>query len=144
MKKGTLVYLLLGIFLIIVIYLVANLSQGNTTFFGRAAQSGIFSASNSYIFGSPLTARAGGDKVRVTVFVLDDQGKGIPRKNVALNCKEPELCQNAGIAFTDVQSQTDTLGQAIYDLSGRTAGKYELQAKVDGIAIPQTVTVVFQ
>jgi len=144
MKRNTLVFLLLTLFLIIVIYLVANLSQGNTTFFGKASMGGVFSVTNSYVFGSPLTARVGGDKIRITIFALDDQRRGVSRKNVVLSCKDVVACQNAGLSFTDIQPNTDTLGQAIYDLSANAAGKYELQASIDGVVIPQTVTVLFR
>ena len=134
----------LGLFLIIVIYVVVNLSTGRTTFFGKAANSGVFNPTNSYIFASPLSVRAGGDKVRVTVFALDGQGKGIPKKSVVVSCKDPAACQAAGITFVEVQPQTDTLGRAIYDLTAQNQGKFELQASVEGVIIPQTVTVIFR
>lgn len=136
--------ILLGFFLVIVIYVVVNLSAGRTTFFGKAVNSGIFNPANSYVFASPLSVRSGGDKVRVTVFALDGQGKGTPRKSVAVSCKDPVSCQAAGLTFLDVQPQTDTLGRAIYDLTAQTQGKFELQALVDGVIIPQTVTVIFR
>lgn len=145
MKKSRLIiYALLALFLIIIIYLLLNLSAGRTTFFGKATSSGIFSGANSYVFASPLLARPGGDKIRVTVFALDGQGKGIPNKTVLVNCKEPAVCQSGGVAFDAVQPQSDNLGQAIYDLSSPAVGKFELQASVGGVAIPQTVTVAFQ
>lgn len=145
MKKGRLIiYALLALFLIIIIYLLLNLSAGRTTFFGRATSTGVFSGANSYVFASPLLVRTGGDKIRVTVFALDGQGKGIPNKTVLVNCKEPTICQSGQVAFEAVQPQSDNLGQAIYDLSSPVAGKYELQASVGGLPIPQTVTVAFQ
>jgi hypothetical protein len=49
-----------------------------------------------------------------------------------------------GVSFTEVQPQTDNLGRSLFDISSSTAGKFELQATVEGVAIPQTVTVVFQ
>lgn len=144
MKKGLFIYLLLAFFLISVAYVVLNLSAGRTTFFGRASGSGVFTASNSYIFASPLSARAGGDKIRVTVFALDGQGKGIPNKVVSVNCVNNTQCLSGGVTFAELQPQTDTLGQAIFDLTAAQPGKYDLQAIVEGISIPQTVTVNFQ
>lgn len=144
MKKETLIYLLLALFLIIVIFTVVTLSSGRTTFFGRASTSGVFSSLNSYVFASPLSARSSGDKIRVTVFALNDLGRGTANKNVTVNCKDAAVCQNGQVIFTSVQGVTDNLGQAVFDVSSPVAGKYELQASVDGIVIPQTVTIVFQ
>lgn len=144
MKKNLVVLTLLALFLIIIVWIIANLSAGRTTFFGKATTPGIFNSTNSYVFGSPLAARAGGDKIRITVFALDDLGKGVANKNVTVNCKEPAVCSGAGIVFTPVQGQTDKMGQAIYDLLSPVAGKFELEAQVEGIPIPQTVTIAFQ
>ena len=140
--KRWITIILLIVFLIIIIYLVANLSAGRTTFFGKAVNSGVFNATNSYVFASPLTAGIGGENLRVTVFVLDDRGRGIAGKTVTVNCKDPSSCQ--GVEFKPVQAQTDTLGRALYDISSSAAGKFEIQASAGGISIPQSVTVVFR
>ena len=141
MKKWITIFLLV-LFLIIVIYLVANLSAGRTTFFGKAVNSGVFNATNSYVFASPLTASIGGEKMRVTVFALDDRGRGIAQQSVSVVCKQPAEC--TGVNFEGVQQQTDTLGRALYDLSSSAAGKFEIQASIEGIVLPQSVTVVFR
>ncbi len=144
MKKSLLVYIFLVIFLLGVAYVVLTLSTGRTTFFGKASGSGVFNALNSYLFASPLSATIGGEKIRVTVFALDGQGKGIPNKVAGLSCTDASKCQTGGLVVVGVQDQTDTLGQAIFDVSASVAGKYELQAQVDGQVIPQMVTVSFQ
>lgn len=142
--KSWVTIFLLGLFLIVVIYLVLNFSAGRTTFFGKAATAGIFNATNSYIFASPITARLGGEKIRITVFALDDRGRGIPKKNVFVDCRQPTACQSQGISVTEVQPQTDNLGRSLFDIYSSAAGRFELEALVEGVAIPQTVTVVFQ
>lgn len=144
MKKSAVIYVILVFFLLAVAFVVLNLSSGRTTFFGKATGSSTFSASNSYVFGSPLSVRVGGDKIRVTVFILDGQGKGISGKPVTVSCKDAVTCQTSGIVFSDVQPQTDSLGQSIFDISGSVAGQYELQASAGGVTIPQTVTISFQ
>lgn len=141
MKKSIL-FVLVIVFLLIIIYILINLSSGRTSFFGKASGSGMLSPGNSYVFASPITAKAGMDKIRVTVFALDGQGKGIPNSLVNVNCKEAAAC--SGVSFADVQQQTDTLGQAIFDVTSSSAGKYEIQAFVAGALIPQTVMVNFQ
>jgi hypothetical protein len=144
MKKGAFLYIVLGLFLIAVIYIMIVLSKGRTTFFGRASGEGVFDSTNSYVFASPLSARAGGDKIRVTVFALDGQGKGMAAKTVTVDCLDTAACQSAGVTISEVQGLTDTLGQAIYDLSSRVPGKFQIQALVGGIVIPQTVSIAFQ
>jgi hypothetical protein len=143
-KKSLLIFIILGLFLIIIIYIVITLSGGRTTFFGRASTTGVFNPTNSYVFASPLSVRSGGDKVRVTVFALDGQGRGLPNQSVSVDCKDAAVCVNARVSFEGVQPSTDNLGQAIYDLSSPVPGKFELQAVVGGSPIPQTVTINFQ
>jgi len=142
-KKYFFTYLLLTFFLLGVAYVVLTLSTGRTNFFGKAAGSGVFAPANSYLFASPLSARVG-DKIRVTAFALDGQGKGVPNQNVSVGCLDAAACRNAGVGISEVQPLTDTLGQAVFDVSVNTPGKYELQAVVNGAPVPQTVTVTFQ
>lgn len=143
MNKKSFLYIFLFVFLLVVAYIVLTLSAGRTNFFGRASGSGVLTATNSYVFASPLSARKG-DKIRVTVFALDGQGRGVPNKGVLINCKDLTACRTGGVMFTDVQSQTDTLGQAIFDVVAARDGQYEIEAQVAGITIPQTVTITFQ
>lgn len=144
MKRGSFTIILLGLFILIVIYVVLTLSRGRTTFFGRAAGEGVLMVENCYVLASPLAVRAGGDQIRVTVFALDGQGKGLKDKPVTVTCVDSQLCQSAGVVFNEIQGLTDALGQSIYDLSAKVPGKFELQAVVDSTPIPQTVTVAFQ
>lgn len=143
-KRNTIIYILLAIFLLLVIYILLILSRGSTSFFGRASGTGVFNPGNSYVFASPLLARVNGDQIRVTVFVLDGTGAGIVNKQVLVGCLNEKACQEAGMTFSEVQGQTNKMGQAIFDLSSRVPGKFELQATVGGTPIPQTVTVSFQ
>lgn len=141
--KKSLFFVLIIAFLLIIIYILINLSSGRTTFFGKASGSGVLSPGNSYVFASPITAKTNLDKIRVTVFALDGQGKGVANVLVTVGCRDVSACGGA-VSFTDVQPQTDTLGQAIFDIASSVVGKYEVQAYVGGSPIPQTVTVNFQ
>jgi len=143
-KKETVIFFFLGIFLISVIYAVVNLSMGRTTFFGRATGEGTLSVENSYIFASPLLAKIDGQKVRVTIFALDGQGKGMKGKQVSVECKNPAICQQIRLVVSPIQPQTDMVGQAIFDLSASSVGVAELQAKVDGVPILRTSTINFK
>lgn len=145
MAKNTIIYFSLSIFLGVAVYVVVTLSQGRTNFFGKASAPGTFVLENTKVFASPLILKANGsDKLRVTVFVLNSEGRGVSGKSVVINCSDPVICQNANITFVPVQPSTDNLGQATIDVSSSVAGKYELQASVAGLAAPQTVKVVFQ
>ncbi len=145
MKKVTVIYATLGFFLVGVVYVLVSLSMGRTNFFGKALTRGVIFPEACRVFASPVISKAGGmDRIRVTVFVLDDTGKGAINKKVDLDCKDKTLCQTAGVTFSSVQSNTDNTGQAIFDLSAQSSGSFELQASVGSQSIPQTVTVVFR
>jgi len=137
-------YIFMIVFLVISVWVFITLSSGKTTFFGRAAGSGKVDTGNSYVFASPVSARVGGDKIRITVFVLDGQGKGVVNQSVTIACSDQAVCQNGGVAFAPVQPTTDTLGQAIWEISANGVGKYVIQASTGSSSIPQTVTIDFR
>jgi hypothetical protein len=94
------------------------------------------SVNNSYIFASPVRASVDGDLIRVTVFLLDETGFGVYDKEV-------KLTNNSGLVVNNVQSLTDDTGKAIFDISGKSAGTYYLEAVVENITLPQRVKMVF-
>ena len=92
---------------------------------------------NSYIFASPLQAKADTKElIRVTVFILDGRGLGISNQPVTLN-------RPNSISIQEIQATTDDLGKAVFDLSSPTTGKYEISASSNGNTLPQRVRVVF-
>lgn len=95
------------------------------------------SVNNSYIFASPVRASVDGDLIRVTVFLLDETGYGVFDKEVKLSNT------NSSIVVNNVQSLTDDTGKAIFDISGKSAGTYFLEATVENITLPQRVKMVF-
>jgi len=120
--------------LMIVVYLV----QQQTGLSGRAADSGVLSLENSYLFASPLTARAGGEeKITVSAFVLSDQGLGIPGEKVVLYAAP-------GLQASVVRDETDSRGLAVFEISSLTPGQFNLWAEVSGKGqIKQQVNVRF-
>lgn len=103
-------------------------STGNSTY---------IAIGNSYIFASPLKAKANGqEKIRVTVFALDGQGNGVAGAVVSLGGVQ-------GLSISPVQPTTDDLGRAIFDISSITAGNFEISASVGTSTIPQRVTMTF-
>ncbi len=93
--------------------------------------------SNSYLFASPLKAKVGGERIRITVFILDGQGLGVSGKKVILG-------KNDKIQTEEVQGTTDDVGKAIFDVYSNSPGVYQIEASVEGKIIPQKVLVTFE
>jgi len=93
---------------------------------------------NSYLFASPLQAKvAVKEKIRVTVFILDEQGRGVIDEPVFLG-------QDDRLEISSVQAVTDDFGRAIFDVSTNTSGEYYIEAKVKNKVLPQRVRVSFR
>ncbi len=96
-----------------------------------------FSVDNSYVFITPLRAKANTqEKIRVTVFVLDDQGLGVLGKKVILG-------QNEALNVENIQALTDNFGKAYFDVSASKVGEYFLDVKVDDESLKQNAHLVF-
>lgn len=137
MKTKNFVIILIFVFLITLLTVLFFATQARTVFLGRATGSN-YSLSNSYVFASPLSAKAVAEKIRVTVFLLDDKGRGVAGKKI-----DPSS-NPVGVNFAAIQGETDKMGQAVFDLTSPTPGQFVIQASVEGRAFPQTVTVRFQ
>jgi len=92
---------------------------------------------NSYVFASPVRAKAGGDLIRVTVFALDDEGAGVYDRKISLSFNNPN------VVIKDIQSLTDETGMALFDLSTAVSGSYEASVLIDGNILPQKLKVLF-
>lgn len=96
-----------------------------------------FSKDNSYVFVSPLNAKANNDeKIRVTVFVLNNQGLGVIGRQVRLS-------PNSSLTTETIQGATDATGKAVFDVRAFTAGDYYLDITVDDITLPQKARANF-
>lgn len=110
----------------IVVFSKANSNSSSTT-----------ALENSYLFASPIQAKADGqEKIRVTVFILDGRGLGVSNRTVTLNL--PQTITNV-----HVQPITDEAGKAIFDLSSATQGTFNISAFTDNKEIPQKLRIVF-
>ena len=95
------------------------------------------SVDNSYVFVTPIRARANAqEKVRITVFVLNNQGLGVLGKRVVLT-NTPDL--NVDL----VQNISDDLGKSIFDISSSKSGEYYIEVQVDGQTLPQKAHISF-
>jgi len=136
MKKNI---LLIVIFLIILIAFSSFFWLYEAKYFvGRASVSqASFSVDNSYLFVTPLKARASQqEKIRATVFVLNNQGLGVMGKRAVLS-QDPSLSVEA------VQENTDSFGKAVFDISASKPGEYYLEVTVDGQLLPQKAHLSF-
>ena len=107
-------------------------------FVGRASITArSFSVENSYLFVSPLNAKANGDeRIRVTVFILNDQGLGVLGRSISLS-------SDINLTQETVQGLTDAVGKAVFDIQAKKPGDYYLDVKVDGTGLPQKARLVF-
>ena len=134
-NKSTVIIVFLILALIASLFLVFR----TTVFLGRATtiNSSPIAYENSYLFASPLQAKADGkEKIRITVFILDGRGLGIPNQNVTLDLPST-------ISFSPTQPTTDDTGKAIFDLSSAAISKHEIKANTNGKSLPQKVRIVF-
>ncbi|MDP3994717.1 MAG: hypothetical protein Q8P91_02720 [bacterium] len=126
--------------LILLVLLGVYLVKQRSTIIPRAYGPGGDAAAdlaNSYIFVSPLQALAGGEKIRVNIFILDNSGRGLSGKTVAIG--------NTSVLKVDaIQSKSDEIGKAVFDISSITPGVFLIEASVDGAILPQRVNVTFK
>jgi len=133
---------LIGIIIVILALFATIYLTRRGVIFRSKATGGLSSQSvsleNSYIFASPLKAKAGsGEKIRITVFILDGQGRGVFGKPV-------NLVGDLPFSIDSPQPTTDDLGTAIFDIESSSVGYFVIQATVDGKIIPQKIGVSFE
>ncbi len=92
---------------------------------------------NSYLFASPLQANTKiQEKIRVTVFILDNQGLGVANQTVS-------VLPHPNLNIENIQPTTNEVGQAVFNLSSSTPGKYIIQAQLGSSQIPQSISITF-
>ena len=131
--------LFLLLFLILILIASLSLVFRTTIFKGRATTipSSSTVLENSYIFASPIQAKADGHQlIRITVFLLDSQGLGVSNQKVTLQYPTQLNLQNT-------QDISDDYGKTIFDLSSSTPGKYTISAQTNQKTIPQSVNVAY-
>ena len=93
---------------------------------------------NSYITYDPRKAQATGDEqMRVTVVVLSPQGLGV--SGIAVSLSNP----GDALKIETISGTTDTLGRAFFNISTKTAGEYNIEAKAGGVAVTQKAKLLF-
>jgi len=136
MKKSIFFFILL---LLIIVGFISVFGLYEVRFMsGRASVSqSSFSIDNSYIFNTPSQARANGqEKIRLTVFILNNQGLGVLGKKIFVGT-DPSL------NIETIQGLTDNYGKAYFDISSTKAGEYFLEIKADDTALNQKAHLIF-
>lgn len=117
------------------------LASQRVSFFSSARTSSppvMISGENSYIFVSPISAFADGiSTIRVTVFMLNNQGLGVAKQTVNLKTSD-------SLTVKQVEPITDDYGRAIFDVISSTPGNYTLNAETAGLTLSHTVSISFQ
>ena len=135
MTKKFLFIILLILGLILTTFLITQ-----TTIFSSKAgntNSHLPVKENSYLFASPIQAKADGqEKIRVTVFLLDSDGLGVSQQSVTLQVP-------TGVQVEKVQNITDDLGKATFNLSSTLAGKYSISASTTTVTLNQKINILF-
>jgi len=137
MKKKTIIYLSI-LFIIFIFFSVLFYFYEVKYFQGRASVTQQdFSPDNSYVFSSPLRAKANNnEKIRTTVFILNNQGLGVEKMTVAFN-------NSSSLNITVVQGITDAFGKAIFDISSANSGDYYLEFSVNNTPLKQKAHLNF-
>ncbi len=130
------VILLLGLALVLTVYLV-RLQTNLTSSAKYSGSLSLPSSANSYVFASPVRAKAGGDLIRVTVFLLDDEGNPIFDRKIKIESNSQNL------VIKDVQVLTDETGKALFDLSSDISGEYYISVFVDEFPVSKNFRLVF-
>ena len=138
MLKNKNLYLLLGV-LLLLLFLLSLTANLRFIISSRATQGKrSFSVENSYLFASPVEAKADkSEKIRVTIFLLNAEGLGVGNEEVILK-KAPELIQD------QIQTRTDNYGRAIFDLYTISPGEYMVLATVDGVTVGEGIKIKFK
>lgn len=126
---------------ILMILTAATITANRTSETGRASGRGevvSVSKENSYVFASPISALSDGTSlIRVTVFLLNNEGLGVVGQVVKLQSSHT-------ITITDIQPITDAFGRALFDVSSTNPGTYTIAADIAGVVLPQTVSIAFR
>lgn len=120
--------------------LVSSYYLANITVLNSRANNYIttFNPNNSYVFASPVAAKADDDqKIRITVFLLSNQGLPITGASVKL------ITSRQTVNVSQVSPQTDETGKAYFDLSSALAGPATIIAEVQNQSLPQKITISF-
>ncbi|MCX7956118.1 MAG: hypothetical protein N2593_03410 [Patescibacteria group bacterium] len=131
------IYIFLFLFFLVLISLFFGLYEVKFINTKASLKISSFSQDNSYVFITPLQAKANGqEKIRVTVFVLDERGLGVFGKKVYIS-------PNQFLNIEEIQGLTDNFGKAYFDISSFKSGEYYLKIFIDNIELKQKINLSY-
>ena len=135
--KKTIIYLSI-LFTVLILFSILFWFYEVKNFTGRASVSDqSFSQENSYVFVSPLKAKANNqEKIRTTVFLLNNQGLGVANTAVLFT-------ENSKLNVLAEQGTTDSFGKAVFDISSSTPGEFYLEFMVNNKPLIQKAHLSF-
>lgn len=140
-RRNNIIGLIVIIFLILALIILLLRLRTRTQIIGKASgpiQNQEIKLENSYMFASPLRAKADGqERIRISIFALDSEGRGIVGKKAGIRKIED-------VNIFEMQPITDSVGKAIYDLTSQIAGTYSVRGVIEGGNIDQTLNVTFE
>lgn len=91
----------------------------------------------SLIFAWPLELKADGtERSEITVFIRDNNGRGLDNRQVRLTSSLGNLQNN--------QATTDSQGKTVFSLTSTTIGVAQIEAFVDNRKLQKTISVKFE
>ncbi len=135
--KKTIVYLSI-LFIVLILFSLLFWFYEVKNFTSRASVSDQgFSQENSYVFVSPLKAKANNqEKIRTTVFLLNNQGLGVANTAILFT-------PNSKLNVFVEQGTTDSFGKAVFDISSEAAGEFYLEFIVNNKSLIQKAHLSF-
>ena len=137
LKNKAVVWSLVSLLVLAVVYYLASSVVPRVLVSVSQAGVGVrVSLADSYVIGEKILAKADGeDKCIVNVFLMDKDGRPVPGKTVGWVGME-DVGGNSGV--------TDKNGRAIFESVSSEEGQFKIEAVVEGVMLPQGVTVTFR
>jgi len=137
MKNKTVVWLGMSLFSVVAVYYLASSVIPRVLVSVSQAGVGVrVSLADSYVIGEKILAKADGeDKCVVNAFLMDEEGRPVPGKTVSWVGMEG-VGENSGV--------TDKNGRVSFESVSDEEGQFKIEAMVEGVGLPQGVTVTFR
>jgi len=137
MKNKVVRWGLVSVFSVVAVYYLASSVVPRVLVSVSQAGVGVrVSLADSYVIGERILAKADGeDKCLVNVFLMDEQGRPVPGKAVTWVGME-NVGGNSGV--------TDKNGRVSFESVSDEEGQFKIEAMVEGVGLPQGVTVTFR
>ena len=136
-KNKKAILTMFGVFsaIVFILYLTTTVLPKTLVLMSRASFSDKVVVSNSYLIGEKILAKADGeDACKITVFLLDKNGKAVSGKNVEIT----------GMDNIDPGKPSDDDGKITFNLKSSEEKQYRINASYSGQQLPQTIVVTFR